>query len=41
VHFRYGWYWKKYPFQKIAERYNLKYFSGGDALKALAIKQGY
>jgi cytidylate kinase len=27
--------------KKIAERYNLKYFSGGDALKALAIKQGY
>jgi CMP/dCMP kinase len=27
--------------KKIAERYNLKYYSGGDALKALALKQGY
>jgi CMP/dCMP kinase len=27
--------------KKIAARYNLKYFSGGDALKALAINQGY
>ena len=27
--------------KKIAEKYGLKYFSGGDALKALAIKQGY
>ena len=27
--------------KKIAERYHLKYFSGGDALRALAIKQGY
>jgi CMP/dCMP kinase len=27
--------------KKIAERCRLKYFSGGDALKALALKQGY
>jgi cytidylate kinase len=27
--------------KKIAEKYGLKYFSGGDALKALAIEEGY
>jgi cytidylate kinase len=27
--------------KKIAAKYNLKYFSGGDALKALAIEEGY
>jgi cytidylate kinase len=27
--------------RKIAEKYELKYFSGGDALKALAIEEGY
>jgi len=27
--------------KKIAEKYNLRYFSGGDALKALALEAGY
>ena len=27
--------------KKIAEKYGLKYYSGGDALKALAIEEGY
>lgn len=27
--------------KKLAERYKLKYYSGGDALKALAIQEGY
>jgi len=27
--------------KKIAEKYGFKYFSGGDALKALAIEEGY
>lgn len=27
--------------KKIAEKYNLKYYSGGDALKALANEEGY
>jgi cytidylate kinase len=27
--------------KKLAERYKLRYYSGGDALKALAIKEGY
>jgi len=27
--------------KKIAEKYNLHYFSGGDALKALALEAGY
>jgi len=27
--------------KKIAEKYNLRYFSGGDALKALALEMGY
>jgi CMP/dCMP kinase len=27
--------------KKIAQKYNLKYFSGGDALKALAKEEGY
>ena len=27
--------------QKLAEKYQLKYYSGGDALKALAAKEGY
>jgi cytidylate kinase len=27
--------------KKVAEKYGLKYYSGGDALKRLAIKEGY
>ncbi|MBX5321014.1 MAG: cytidylate kinase family protein [Candidatus Bathyarchaeota archaeon] len=27
--------------KKLAEKYNLKYYSGGEALKALAIEKGY
>ena len=27
--------------KKIAEKYNLRYFSGGDALKAIALEMGY
>jgi cytidylate kinase len=27
--------------KKIAEKYELKYYSGGDALKALAVEEGY
>ncbi len=27
--------------KRIAEKYNLRYFSGGDALKALAVEAGY
>lgn len=27
--------------KKLAEKYGLKYYSGGDALKALAIEEGY
>ena len=27
--------------RKIAEKYGLKYYSGGDALRALAAEQGY
>lgn len=27
--------------KQLAKKYNLKYFSGGDALKALAAEQGY
>ena len=27
--------------KKIAQKYNLKYYSGGDALKALAAEKGY
>ncbi|HDD70516.1 MAG TPA: hypothetical protein ENG19_05235, partial [Candidatus Bathyarchaeota archaeon] len=27
--------------KKLAKKYRLKYYSGGDALKALAIKEGH
>lgn len=27
--------------KRLAEKYNLRYFSGGDALKALAMEEGY
>jgi cytidylate kinase len=36
-----GWKRKKHFGKKLAERYGLKYYSGGDALKALALEKGH